>query len=118
MMHILKQRLVFIFTFSYPYIVEKVLFLNQIFKMEILMDLHVLRSPESENHIFSVWSVSLCVCVCACVCLLSAYLRNKLNRNIKFGIQHKYHIQMLLETFHEDRTKTLCTGAHKRILIQ
>ena len=28
------------------------------------MDLHVLNSPESENHIFSVWS--LCVCLCDC----------------------------------------------------
>ena len=27
------------------------------------MDLHVLMSPESENHIFSVWSVYMCVCV-------------------------------------------------------
>ena len=42
--------------------VEKVWFLDQIFEMEILMDLHVMRSPESENHIFSVWSVCLCVC--------------------------------------------------------
>ena len=38
-------------------------------------------------------------------------------RNIKFGILHLYHIQMLLETFYKDRTKILCTGAHKRILI-
>ena len=34
---------------------EKELFWGQIFEMEILMDLHVLRSPESENHIFSGW---------------------------------------------------------------
>ena len=27
------------------------------------MDLHVLRSPESENHTFSVWCECLCVCV-------------------------------------------------------
>ena len=45
------------------YMADKVLFLGQIFEMEILMDLHVLRSPESENHIFSGWSVSVCVCV-------------------------------------------------------
>ena len=54
-------------TFSYLY-VEKVLFLSQIFEVEILMDLHVLRSPESENHIFSKWSVYMCLCVCLCVC--------------------------------------------------
>ena len=43
------------------------------FKMEILMDLHVLRSPKSENHIFSVQSgcmyVRVCVCVCVRVCV-------------------------------------------------
>ena len=29
--------------------------------MYILMDLHVLRSPESENYTFSVWSVCVSV---------------------------------------------------------
>ena len=43
-------------TFPTHVMVEKVLFLGQILKMEILMDLHIMRSPESENHIFSVWS--------------------------------------------------------------
>ena len=38
--------------------VEKILFFCQIFESEILMDLHVLRSPESENPVFSGWSVS------------------------------------------------------------
>ena len=49
-------------TFSYL-LVEKLLFLGRIFKMEISMDLYVLRSLESENHIFSVWSVCVCLCV-------------------------------------------------------
>ena len=47
------------------------LFWGQIFEMEILNDLHVLRTPKSENHIFSVWSVCMCVCVCACVSVIS-----------------------------------------------
>ena len=38
-------------------------------------------------------------------------------KKINFGIQHFYHIHMLSENFHKDRTKTLCTGAHKRILM-
>ena len=106
--------------------VEKVMFWGQIFEMEILMDLHVLRSPESEKHIFSVWSVCMCVCLCVCVCVcLSVCLcvcyqhnsKTNYSRNIKFGILHLYHVQILLETFYKDRTKTLCTGAHKRILI-
>ena len=54
---------------------EKALFLGQIFVMEILMDLHILRSSEYENHIFSGWSVY--VCVCLFVCLLSAQLKKK-----------------------------------------
>ena len=54
--------------------------------------------------------------VCVYVSLSVCYQHNSetnYSRNIKFGIQHFYHIQMLLETFHEDRTKTLCTGTHK-----
>ena len=43
--------------------VAKVLLSGQIFKMEIEMDLHVMRSPESENHIFSACSECLCICV-------------------------------------------------------
>ena len=43
--------------------IEKVLFLGEIFEMEILMDLHVMRAPESENHILSIWSVCMCICV-------------------------------------------------------
>ena len=39
---------------------KKVLFLHQIFEMEILMDLHVLRSSESENDTFGL-SPSVCV---------------------------------------------------------
>ena len=41
--------------------VEQVLFWVQIYETEILMDLHVLRSPESENHIFRCCSVCVCV---------------------------------------------------------
>ena len=41
--------------------VKEVLFLGQIFEMEISMDWHVMRTPESKNRIFSVWS--LCVCM-------------------------------------------------------
>ena len=40
---------------------EKVLFCGQIFKMEILMDLHALRSPEFENNLFRGWPVCVSV---------------------------------------------------------
>ena len=42
-----------IFIFSYPYNVEEALFMAQIFEVDILMNLHDLRFPESENQIFS-----------------------------------------------------------------
>ena len=38
------------------------LFLNRIFEMDILVELFVLRSPETEKRIFRGWSVYL-VCV-------------------------------------------------------
>ena len=62
----------FIFTSLYPCMIQKVFILGQFFEMQILMDLHVLKSPESENDIFSRWSLSLCVY------LFSAQLQNKL----------------------------------------
>ena len=43
--------------------IEKVLFWGQIFEIEILMDLHVMKTPESKNQIFSIWSVCMCVSV-------------------------------------------------------
>ena len=36
---------VFLFAFVYPSVVEKVLFGGQILEMEILMSVHVMRSP-------------------------------------------------------------------------
>ena len=82
--------------------------------MEILRDLHVLRSPESKNHIFRIWSVTVCVC------LLS--LKNKLQQKHQiwysaFVLHTDTTTTILLETFYGDRTKTLRTRANKRILI-
>ena len=70
----------------------------QIFDLEILMDLHVLRPPESDVTIFSLMSVRLCVCasVRLCVC---AYVRpfvcghdnsrRNCRRELKFGMNNK-----------------------------
>ena len=68
------------------------------------MDLHILRFPDFENHIFSF---GLYVCVCLYVC----YQHNSkiyYSSNIKFGILYMYHTQMLLEIFYKDRIKTQC----------
>ena len=37
------------------------------------MDLHVLWPPESENPIFSIWSMCVCMRIraCVCVCVIS-----------------------------------------------
>ena len=46
------------------------MFSGQIPEIKILMGLHVLKSPESENHMFSTHGV--------CVRYQRAYLKNKL----------------------------------------
>ena len=48
-----SSECLFFFIFSYPCMIEKVLFFRQIFEIVILMDLHVLRACESENYLFS-----------------------------------------------------------------
>ena len=93
---------------------QKVLLLGHIFGTDIFLGLHVLRYPESKNHIYNGWS--LCVCVCLSVCYQHNSKTNY-SRNIKLGILHLYHVQMQLETFYKDRTKTLRTGAYKMILM-
>ena len=37
--------------------ITKIIFWGEIFEMAILMDVFVLRFPETENHIFRRWSV-------------------------------------------------------------
>ena len=72
--------------------------------MEILIDMNVLRSLKSENHIFSIWYLYVC-------CQHNP--KTNYSRNIKFGILHLYHIQMLLEAFYKDRKK-LCVQRHTK----
>ena len=86
----------FLLSLTYA-MVEKVLFLDLIFEKELLMDLHVMRSPESENHIFSVWSV----CMCVCVSVIS--ITQNFSRDVKLNRIHLYHVKILLETFYKDR---------------
>ena len=43
----------FFFTFFDHSMVKKVLFWVEVFETDILTDLHVLRSPENENRIFT-----------------------------------------------------------------
>ena len=43
--------------------VETVFLWGKIFELDILIDLHVMRSPKYKNHIISASSVCVCVCV-------------------------------------------------------
>ena len=76
-MHI---KTVFI-TFSYSYKTKNALFLDQIFEMEILLDLHVFKSFESKNHIFFFFAM---VRLYLSVYLLSAYLKTNCSKNCKY----------------------------------
>ena len=66
--------------------VEKVLFLGQIFQMDILMDLQHLGSLKSENYILTL--VGVCVC-----------LQHNFKINSKFTIFYMHHMYILLEIF-------------------
>ena len=61
------------------------------------MDLRVMRTPDSENHIFNVHSV--CLCVSVCVSVISITQKQIIAETSEFGILDLYHIQMLLEPF-------------------
>ena len=52
------------------------------------MDLHVLRFPESENHIFSKWAV--CMCVCASVISITQKQITEETSNVVFKISITY----------------------------
>ena len=54
-----KQIGSFLFYFLFPYMAKKALFFGKIFEIKFLMELHVLRQPESENHVIEF--VSHCV---------------------------------------------------------
>ena len=94
--------MLFLLTF-YLYIVWKTLFSGQMLEIEFLINLHVLKSPESENHIFNVCLVCMSVCISVC-------------QNLQ--IWHSTFVSLVdaVEPFYKDQKEILCTGAHKRIL--
>ena len=75
-------------------------------------DLHVFRSHESENHIFSAWSV----CMHVCVSVISI-AQKKLQHDLQ--IWHSKSVSSVNANwffFYKVWIKTLFTGSHKRIL--
>ena len=71
-----------IYYFLLP-ISRKVLFRDKISELEIWMDLRVLKSPESENHILRIWSVCMCDCY-------QHNAKTNHSRIFKFGSLHLY----------------------------
>ena len=59
-----------------------VLFRDQILEMGVMMDLHVLSIPESENHIFRDWSMCVSVSVYIHVSLCVFVIR-KIQKQLK-----------------------------------
>ena len=105
---------------------DKVFLGDQNFEMKILMDLHVLSRFESKNGIFSVWSMCvcfsvwlcrLCMCVCMCAFVISIMQKQIISETPNLIFLTFNYMQMLLETFYEDRTNSMCSGLHKRIII-
>ena len=108
---------IFLLSFTHVMVCKvKIILGGQTFEMEILMDLHVLRSPDSENHIFSKWSLCMCVCVCLCVCVSVINLTQKQiiaeSSNLAFYIWviGRCYLKLFIKI-----GQKFC--AHKRILI-
>ena len=76
----LTMKFIAIYIFSCPYLLKKVLFLFQIFEIDILMHLRVLRFSKSENRNFSVWCVFPCV---PCKKIYVRYNNNFLSAKLK-----------------------------------
>ena len=108
----LWQVLIYIFNFSYPHMVEKVLFLSQIFKIKILINIHCLRFSGSDNHIFSDWSLSLSVCA-SFISINEKQIIEEIGNLLWFFICNI--CKWYLKTFYENLNKNLCTGTKKRI---
>ena len=93
-LHFISIAIHILMLFSYPYMAQKILFLDQILETDFLMELHVLRSPESENHIFGYWSF------CVCERKIDFNQHNSKTNNsrmLKFSILNMYYIQMSLD---------------------
>ena len=104
-----------IFTFCYPHNDRESISLCHIFEKGILLPLYVIRSLESVNCIFSIWSVCMCVCVSVISITEKQITAEALNLVFYICIIHRCYLKLFF--FYKDQTKTVCTGTHKRILI-
>ena len=73
--------------------VEKVPFLVKIFEIKILMDLHILKTSEPQNHDF--YRV-----VCMCGSEINVIQEEIFEKKFAFGtVSYLYHMKMLPENF-------------------
>ena len=80
-------------------------------------DLPVLRTPEFENHIFSVWSMCMCVCVSVrmCVSLCVSVIKKKkitaesLNLVLNICIIGRCHLKIYIKI-----GQTICVQGHAK----
>ena len=93
----------FLFTFSYPYAIEKVVFSGPIFLSEFPLKLHILKSSESENQVFNDWSKNL----------LQHNSQINNNRKLKFCVLNLYYREILLETFYSHLSYNKCMDKQK-----
>ena len=77
------------------------------------MHLHILRSFEFENHIFSGWTVFMSMRVCAISITEKQITAESSNLAFYIYIICRYYLKL----FSKDRTKSLFTETLKRILL-
>ena len=69
----MKNQIAFFLSLTHGMVV-KILFSDQIFEEGILIDLQILKHPESKNYIFSDWSMYMCITVTSkmvfCICII------------------------------------------------
>ena len=77
------------------------------------MGLYVLRSPQCENPIFSVWFMYMCVSVCVSVISITQKQITRESSNLAFYICiiRKCYLKLFIKI-----GQKLCTGTQKRIL--
>ena len=97
--------------FYYPCNDGKVLLRGQIFEIGILMDLHGINFPVSENQIFKVLSVYIGVCVCVCYQDNSKIIRTK-TWNSVFYICIRY--ALYLKLLKRSEKKSVYRGKRKK----
>ena len=102
-----KYNSIFLFLLFLTHVMfEKVLFLGQIFEMEILMDLHAMRPPDLKIKF-------LAFRLCECVSVISI-TQKQITDEISSLVFYVYIIyKCYWELFIKDLGEKLCTGAKK-----